>query len=328
MTIRKAIGEGARRLYRVPRVCWIWYAAATAPALLVAAAVLSVAEASLGNSAWTRDLGRNLDVSWISELAAQHGAFLTAPFPALILGLGAIFAVVYVLLLGGALEALCAGGSFFAGCGTHFWRLVRLSLYTALCAIPVFLLNGVLNKIGAKAWGDGSVETPLVYWGWFRTAVLFFLLGIVNLAFDYGAIRLVVEDSRKSWRALRSAFRLIARRPFRTIGLYLVLSFVLVLVMAAAFGVSRLVAQATAASVLLLFLFRQAAVLMKTWVWLLFYPAQAAMCESLREIPPVLEPVPEPVAEAAPPEPAPEEIAAPQPASEAAAPSGDIALAP
>jgi hypothetical protein len=115
-----------------------------------------------------------------------------------------------------------------------------------------------------------------------------------------------------------SAFRLIARRPFRTIGLYLVLSFFLVLVMAAAFGVSRVAAQTTVASVLLLFLFRQAAVLVKTWVWLLCYPAQAAMWESLREIPPVPEPVREPIAEVAMAEPAPSEPA----------PSGDIALAP
>jgi hypothetical protein len=304
MTIREAFGEGVRRLNRAPRVWWIVYAATTIPALLVAAMLLSLAQNSLEHSAWTAALGRNLDPSWFSELAAQYGGMPMAPFPALIMGALAIFSVVYLLLMGGTLEALCAGGSFSAGCGTHFWRLARLAIFALICAIPAMILNGLLIKIGNKIWGEGSAAAPLVYWGWFRFALLMFLLTLVNLAFEYGAIRLVVEDSRKAWRGLMAGFRIVARHPGKTIGLYLLLSIVLLLVVGVAFGVSRVVAQTSAVAVLLLFLFRQAAVLAKIWAWLLYFPAQAAMWQSLREVPP--EPVAEP----------------------AAAESGDVALLP
>jgi hypothetical protein len=298
MTIRNAFGEGARSLRRAPRVCWIFYAATTAPALIVAAVLLAIAQTGLGNSAWTHALGANLDASWISEMTAQYGGMLVAPLPALMMGGLGIFAVVYILLLGGALEALCAGGRFWAGCGAHFWRLVRLAVFAAICAVPVMILNALLNKVGEKAWGEGSAEAPLIYWAWFRHAVLYGLLGLVNLAFEYGAIRLVMEDSRKAWRALMAAFRLIARHPGKTIGLYLLLSIVLLLVVVTGFAVSRLVPQTTVAAVLLLFLFQQAAVLSKIWIWLLFFPAQAAMWESIREVaPPPAAVEPEPVPE-------------------------------
>jgi hypothetical protein len=43
--------------------------------------------------------------------------------------------------------------------------------------------------------------SPLIYWSWFRAVALACLLGLCSLAFDYGAIRLAVEDGRKSVRA-------------------------------------------------------------------------------------------------------------------------------
>ncbi len=282
MTVTHALREGAGRLHAAGRVVFILYAATAAAALLVTAALMSVAAESLGHSAWAPRMVANFDLEWVAEVAAQYGSAVM-PIVYTILCVLAVFAVVYLFLAGGVLEVLCAGGtSFCGGCGKHFWRLARLAVWTSLCAIAPLLAGGLLGRIGTRVWGEGSAATPLVYWGWFRMAVVLGGLGMVNLAFDYAAIGMAAEDSRKSLRALRDGFRLIVRHPGKTLALYGALWVVLALVIGLGSGISRIATPGSMVAVTALFLFRQAAVLAKTWCWLLFFPAQAAMWRELR----------------------------------------------
>jgi hypothetical protein len=326
MTIAKALREGMRRLNAAKRIVFLVYVVTTATGLLGTAVIMSVVAGSLGHSLWARQMAANFDSEWVAELAARHGSLLAAPWAAAIPGVLAIFAVIYLFLLGGVLEVLCAGapvspGSYFGGCGKHFWRLFRLTLWTAPCAVVPAIAGGILSRIGNRLWGAGSVETPLVYWSWFRILVVLCGFALVNLAFEYAAIGMAAEDSRRSGRALLGAFRLTLRRPEKTLVLYASLCLILALTMAAGFGVSRIVAQTSAAAVLALFLFRQAAVLAKTWSWLLFFPAQAAMWEAIKPAPSEAAPAPAEVTAA------PGEIASsPAPAAEegAAVPGAEI----
>ncbi len=282
MTVAHALREGAGRLHAAKRTVFILYAATAAAALLATAALMSVASESLGHSAWAPRMVANFDLEWGAEIAAQFG---NAAMPILytILYVLPVFAVIYLFLAGGVLEELCAGGtSFFGGCGKHFWRLARLAFWTGVCALAPLLAGGLLGQIGTQVWGEGSAAAPLVYWGWFRNAVVLGGLGVVNLAFDYAAIGMAVDDSRKSLRALRDAFRLILRHPGKILALYGALWVMLALVVGLGSGISRMAAPGSMAAVVALFLFRQAAVLAKTWCWLLFFPAQAVVWRALR----------------------------------------------
>ena len=282
MTINRALGEGAGRLNGAIRAVFLCYAATTAAALVAVMALMTVAWESLGHSAWAGRMLANFDIEWVAELAARYGSIAAMPMLFTILLVLALLAVVWLFLVGGALEVLCAGGtSFSGGCGKHFWRLLRLAVWSGICAIIPFAAGGALGGIGAKVWGGGSMATPLVYWGWFRDVMVIAGLGVVNLAFDYAAIAMAVEGRRQSLRALADAFRLIWRRPAKTLALYAVLGLLLALAMGLAAGISRMSAPASVAAVIALFLFRQAAVLAKTWCWLLFFPAQAAMWRAL-----------------------------------------------
>jgi hypothetical protein len=120
------------------------------------------------------------------------------------------------------------------------------------------------------------------------------MLGLCSLAFDYAAIRLAVEDSRKSVRAYLGAFRLVWRARFRTVGLYIVLWLVVLLFLGAYIGVAQLVPQTSLVLVFLLFLVRQVTVLAKVWCRLLFYSAQCALYRDLRPSLVPVEPVPGP----------------------------------
>jgi hypothetical protein len=293
--------QGARSLHQARRMLLVFYAAATLPAVVGAAVVMTMPFDSLRHSTWAIALDNNLDASWIAELIAQSAA-PALPVLAAVLGLAGLARILQLFLLGGTLQIFGVGvpfsaAVFFSGCGRHFWRLVRLALFSLIFFAVAGAIGAGLNWAGLKIWGEGSAAGPLIYWSWFRVVALACLLGLCSLAFDYAAIRLAVEDSGKSIRAYLGAFRLIWRTPFRTIGLYIVLWLVVLLFLAAYAGVSWLVPQTSLALVVLLFLVRQATVLAKVWSRLLFYSAQCALYRDLRPGPVPVEPAPGPLPE-------------------------------
>ncbi len=282
MTIAKALREGARRLAAQLWIVLLLYAATTAFALAATGMAIGIAAASLAHSTLAAKMAGNFDIEWVSELIAAHGGLLAAPWPAAIVAGCALFAVLYLFLLGGVVEVLGAGRrDFLAGGGKNFWRLARLSVWSGIACVLALAVAGAVGGIGRKIWGNGSEAAPLIYWGWFRLAVALAGLAVVNAAFDYAALGMAIEDSRRSLRALLAAFRLLLRRPVRTLGLYAALTLILLVPVLAGLAISRAVAQTTIASVAVLFVVRQAAVLAKTWAWLLFFPAQAAMWQAL-----------------------------------------------
>ena len=303
MRIFRALRQGVRSLQRARSMLLVFYAAATFPAVIGAAVVMTVPFLSLGHSTWPIALGNNLDVSWIAELIAQS-IVPALPMLAAVLGLAALVCILQLFLLGGTLQIFAVGepftaAAFFGGCGRYWWRLVRLALFSLIFFAVAIAIGVGLNWAGNKIRGEGSKASPLIYWRWFLVAVFACLLGQCSLAFDYAAIRLAVEESRKSVRAYLGAFRFIWRAPLRTMGLYIVLWLVALLFLGAYFGVSRLVPQISLAMVILFFLVRQATVFAKVWSRLLFYSAQCALYHDLRRIPVLMEAAPLPQPESA-----------------------------
>jgi hypothetical protein len=278
---------------------YVFYAAATLPALVGAAVVMTVPFNSLRHSTWAIALGNNLDASWIAELLARS-TVPALPMLAAVAGLASLACIIQLFLLGGALQVFGVGetftaAAFFGGCGRHFWRLVRLALFSAIFFAVSVAIGTELNMAGSKIWGESSEASPLIYWSWFRAVVVACLLGLCSLALDYAAIKLAVEDSRKSVRAYLGAFRFIWRAPVRTIGLYIVLWLLVLVFLGAYVGISQLIPQTSLALIFLLFLVRQATVLAKVWCRMLFYSAQCALYQALRPrpVPVKTAPVPE-----------------------------------
>jgi hypothetical protein len=299
MTIREAMRRGVRTLSRSKRVLLLFYVATTAAALFITAPVIAIAFKSLGDSAWAREMTGNLDVSWLSELSAA-GALPGTPITVILIGTGALSIIVYLFLLGGALQVFCTGEPFFAGCGRNFWRLVRLTLISLVFYAGVLVAYSRIGAVGRKIWGEGSVDTPLMYWGWFRAAVVLCLFGLVNLVFDYARISLVAEDQRKALHATVAATRFVWKNFRGTAGLYGVVCVIAALFFAAYLGISHSFAQTSLGLVLLLLLVRQAMVFAKIWSRLLFYTAGLEMYTALKPPPPVvIERAPEPEPESA-----------------------------
>lgn len=286
MTIRLALRRGMRVVNRTKRLWFIFYAALTLAAALPAAALMTIAFQSLGHSAWAEQLGRRLDIEWIGELIAAYGALPVGPVVVAVMGVFAISAVAHLFLLGGAIEIFArrqwfSAALFFGGCGRNFWRLFRLALYCLILLAAVVGINAGLAAIGEKIWGKGSEATPLIHWGWFRAAVILLLLGFLNLIFDYTAIHLVAEDSRKAFRSIWRSCRLVWTNFGRTVGLAAVLWAIMLALMTAYSGIMQLFPQRSVGAVLVLLLAQQVMVLGRIWSRLLFYASQCEMYDGL-----------------------------------------------
>jgi hypothetical protein len=275
-----------RAVNRTKRLWFIFYAALTLAAALPAAALMTIAFQSLGHSAWAEQLGRSLDIEWIGELIAAYGALPAGPVVAAVLGVFAISALVHLFLLGGAIDMFArrqwfSAALFFGGCGRNFWRLFRLALYCLILLAAVVGINAGLAAIGEKIWGKGSEATPLIHWSWFRAAVILLLLGFLNLIFDYTAIHLVAEDSRKAFRGMWRSCRLVWTNFGRTAGLAVVLWAIMLVLMTAYFGIAQVFPQRSVGALLVLLLVRQVMVLGRIWSRLLFYASQCEMYDGL-----------------------------------------------
>ena len=143
--------------------------------------------------------------------AVRYGDPLTiaadsADAPAMtLLAAGAVtrYVGLWVFLWGGILDRLARDrrvgtAGFFAACGVHFFRFLRL-----------------------------SVPIGLAYWAIFRWlqnyVVVYFLAMIaVMLLADFARVRAVVEDRRSMIGALVASFRFIRRHALDVIGLYVI----------------------------------------------------------------------------------------------------------
>lgn len=299
MMASHALRQGIGMLARNKCLCVIFYAVTTAAALLIAAPLMTIVLQSLGESAWAQQMAGNVDIAWFSEVAVADGGTPWIQAAMVLLGVGAVSAVVYLFLLGGALQVLSKGEPFSAGCGRNFWRLVRLTLVSLLFYGGAFALYKSLGRVN-KLWSEGSVASPLVYWGWFRAAVCLVLFGFVNLVFDYARVRMVVDDQRSAVRSAVAAFRFVLRHLRSTAGLYTAVCVIAALVMGAFLAFSHL-AQTSASLALLWLLVGQMMVIAKIWSRLLFCSTACALYGELK--PPVVvamelpEPEPEPAAE-------------------------------
>ena len=286
MTASHPLRQGIGMLARNKRLCVIFYVVTTAAALLIAAPLMTIVIQSLGGSAWAQQMAGNVDIAWFSEVVVANGGMPWIQAAMVLLGVGTVSAVVYLFLLGGALQVLSNGESFSAGCGRNFWRLVRLTVVSLLFYGGAFMFYKGLGRV-SKLWSEGSIATPLVYWGWFRAAVFLAVCGFVNLVFDYARVRIVVDDQPSAVRSAIAAFRFVLRHLRSTAGLYIAVCAIAALVMGAFLAFSH-TAQTSAGLALLWLLVGQMMVFAKIWSRLLFCSTACALYGELK--PPAVEP--------------------------------------
>ena len=246
---RSAFRDGIRRVNGAPLVLAGMFFVTLLVALPLATALRSMLESHLGASLEADLAAIGTNHTWWQEFSAQASGLGTTFVPSVV-GFGAVlnnldafidgkalpptiagvltgWMVIWTFLVGGVLDRYARGRptrahGFFAACGTHFWRFLRLGIVAAAVYAVLFqwvsgwLFEGLYERLVRNMTVERSAfAVRLVLYAGFGI-----LLVLVNLVFDYARIRIVVEDRRSALGALVAAARFV-RREKRSMLLYL-----------------------------------------------------------------------------------------------------------
>jgi hypothetical protein len=111
---------------------------------------------------------------------------------------------------------------FFAACGLHFGRLIRLGVMAFIVYALLFrYVHGWIFDAGYVALTHNvTVERTAFMMRLLGYAVFGALLVVVNVVFDYARIRIVVEDRRSAIGAIFAGVRFVRRHLAGVLGLY------------------------------------------------------------------------------------------------------------
>jgi hypothetical protein len=251
-TFLDAFTTGLGRAGRAWRVVLLLWAVNLAVALPFAAAVAHELRGSLDRSRAHRDLLAGFDADWHGEFQAHAGPLAKTFGPELI-GAGAFFenlerwwsggllalppalvaagllhAVLWAFLLGGVLERLREPGAtaaagaagFFAACGRHAFRFLRLALLSGVLYYLVYRLARAGFGALEDASRDVTSERTVLLWVVAGAALTVLLLAAVRVVFDYAKVAVVAHGRRSALGAAWAGARFVASRPFATLGLW------------------------------------------------------------------------------------------------------------
>ncbi|MFP3940441.1 MAG: hypothetical protein ACLF0P_09055 [Thermoanaerobaculia bacterium] len=256
MTAIRAFFDGFGRAsgaWRLVLLLWLVNLAVAAP---FAAAMARALQDSVGHSLVHRNLLERFDTGWHGELQAGAqgvvetfrpevlgaGAFFDSlerwwtggllALPPVLVGTGIVYALVWAFLLGGVIERLHRPGEgawadratrapgFFEACGRHFLRFVRLGIVAAVLYLLVYRLSRAAFSFLEDSLRDVTSERTALLWTLVGAAVTVLLLAGVRVVFDYAKISVVARQRRSALGAAWEGLRLVAARPFATLGLY------------------------------------------------------------------------------------------------------------
>jgi hypothetical protein len=308
MSPSSALRDGARRVNAAPAVLAGMFLLTLLVALPLSIALRGMLEAHLGPSVAAESAAAGVNHDWWQEFAAQATALGTtfvpsiigfgavlenlsslldnAPLASTIAGITAAWLVLWSFLTGGVLDRYARGRptrahGFFAACGMHFWRFVRLGII----ALALYsLLFGVIHPAIFETLYPGWVREFTVERNAFLVRVACYvvfgaLLVLTNLIFDYARIRTVVEDRRSAVGSLAAGARFVRRRIGATLALY-VLNGAAFLLLVLLYALLSPGAPGSGWRMWLVFVLGELYILGRHYLKLLFYASEVALFQS------------------------------------------------
>jgi uncharacterized membrane protein len=235
-----AFREGIRRVNGAPLVLFGLCAFTLLFALPLSLVVREAIATHLGQSLTADTVATGVNYDWWQEFMAQASGLATTFTPSII-GFGAVldnisglldnlplasavasaiavWMILWSFLSGGVMDRYARmrhtrAHGFFAACGTHFWRFLRLGVLALAAYYVLFgVVHGLLMERAFGALTRNLTEERVGFALRLAGYLVFgLLLVFVNLAFDYARVRIVVEDRRSAIGALLAGTRFVRR---------------------------------------------------------------------------------------------------------------------
>ena len=210
---KRLVGTGAALARRHQRILWWVFAVNFILAALGATAARLTFAKVLDHSLASADLAGRFNLARYFELISQPEVQF-APIAAASYATQLIFFVFMLFVTGGILavyreDRRLTNAEFFENCGLHFWRFVRLSLFSIIpFGICFGIYSGVVGKLADRISESSPYESH-AFWtraiGGFIVILLFLW---VRLWFDVAQVRAVAQNERRMFRNVLRAFRI------------------------------------------------------------------------------------------------------------------------
>jgi hypothetical protein len=306
MSVVPAWRDGVRRVNGAPMVLAGMYSLTLLVALPLSLALRGMLAGHLGDSLYADAMASGTSYDWWQEFSAYATGLGTTFVPSII-GFGAVlhnlsalvdnqpmattiagattaWLVLWSFLSGGVLDRYARARptrapGFFAACGTHFWRFLRLGLFAWLLYSVLFALVHPWIFDDVYPWSTRDMTAERQAFAVRMICYLAFgtLLVVSNLVLDYARIRIVVEDRRSAVGAVIAGARFVRRHP-AAVRLYLLNSMCFV-VLALVYALVAPGAPAGQAIWIALAL-GQLYIVLRHYVKLLFYASQVSFFQS------------------------------------------------
>lgn len=267
MNAFRAIQLGWTRAKGRKRAMALYWAFHTIIALLAAVPLAGIGITQVAKTRYGEELLRDFDLMFVMEAAYRVGPVDWAFF--ILVPLLMLLHVGVVYLNGGALHVLRRDDEaytpalFWEGAGLYFWRFLRVTLYSALAWIPVFVASAGIRKGAEKIWGEGMVGGPVYVASQIRIVVLALLAGYAVTVADFARARLAAENSRRAFQQVIAAMVFVARRPWLAMGPWALLAVVFVAASALYLKVANFVPVTVMPVAILMIVLQQAFILMR-----------------------------------------------------------------
>jgi hypothetical protein len=174
---------------------------------------------------------------------------------------------------------------FFGYCVRYFWGMFKIALLQVAFYLIAFFLFLLFLTIFNLVAGEGSWLEITSWRVMIKISVLVFLFLLVNMIGEYLRIFYVQNFKEKFLGFVKRASRFLLTNFFKTLSLYYLLSFVLVLAILTYVGANKLMEgiPKTGLYVLLVFLVQQILSLFRAFYRLVYYSSQIVLVDEVLE---------------------------------------------
>ena len=292
MVILNSVTIGIKNVWSNKFLIGIMYLFKLAFSFILLAPLYLMFSASFGANVKTSNLLRSFDFSllidfiyhWRQTLSIYLLMFFLVFFLAII---------VYIFLSGGFWGILKDQSKnkeenskiekFFAYCGKYFWGMFKIALLLVAFYLIAFFLFLFFLTIFNSVAGKGSLFEITSGRSVAKISILAFLFLLVNIIGDYLRIFYIQNFEERFLELVKKAFRFLLTNFFRALGLYYLLSFVLMLAILLYVGVDKVMEGIPKATlgILLVFLVQQILCIFRAFWRLVYYSSQIVLVDKL-----------------------------------------------
>lgn len=288
MSVLRAFVTGIKRATTEFRMVLLLYVINLLAALGLALAFRSAMESGLGTSLARSELMEGISYPVLQEFLVQHMEEVSVVFRQMV-WLTLLYMLVNTLLAGGILTTIrdkdvrFSLREFFTGCGTYFFRFLRL-----------FFLFGIVLIILASVWAivlgvlfdafvtDGTSEVTWIIAFVIMMVLFLFPIMILILVADYAKISAVRSNTHSMLKTAWRSTKFVLRHFFQVIGLQFLMLLVPIALFAIYLWLDLSIGMTSIGTIWLMLFLQQLFILSRVWSRVFFFSGELELYEGLQ----------------------------------------------